>query len=105
MTGAMTAYDGETFRDEDRYARDLAADAFTDCTFVDADLSESDLSGTSPRGSDLSRATVRRAVLHRADLRGAVLDAVDLEPASLSETRLDLAGSMALAERHGAIVG
>jgi uncharacterized protein YjbI with pentapeptide repeats len=47
---------------------------------------------------------VRGADLRGADLRGATLDSVDLELATLGETHLDLAGAMALAERHGAVV-
>lgn len=58
-------------------------------------------SEASLRDCDLSRASLRGARLANADLRGACLDGVDLE---LSSTRFDVAGAMALAIQHGAVL-
>ena len=70
----------------------------------EADLSLSDLSGTSLRDARLDGANLRDTDLGAADLRGASLDRVDLAAARLRRTKLDLAGAVLLAELHGADV-
>jgi uncharacterized protein YjbI with pentapeptide repeats len=56
------------------------------------------------RDCNLSYARLRNTVLTEADLTGAELGNVDLTSAQLLRTRLDLAGALALAEAHGAVV-
>lgn len=70
----------------------------------EADLSEADLTGAVLTNCDLSYARVRNTVLTDADLTGAQLAHVDLTAARLSRTKLDLAGAIALAEAHGALL-
>ena len=82
--GSMTAYDGEAFRDEGWYARDLVGAGFTDCTFVDVDLTES-----SSTGAVFTSCVFRNCRFNASTHRGSAFVGCEFSRTSFFDATLD----------------